>query len=87
MSHIDCSEDDYKLNLKIEVNNLLYKFEKEILSTRQVIPWAGTRVGPCYAVPQDQVVGGFEGMKKELLALLVRKYDVKPKLEGLAVHD
>ncbi len=75
------------LTLMIEVDDLLMKYRKEILDTKQVIPWAGTKVGPCYAVPQDQVVGGFEGLKKELLALLVRKYDVKPKLEGLAVHD
>jgi hypothetical protein len=45
----------------IEVDDLLMKYRKEILETNQVIPWAGTKVGPCYAVPQDQIVGGFEG--------------------------
>lgn len=81
------NQPDSQIILMIEVDDLLMKYRKEILDTKQVIPWAGTKVGPCYAVPQDQVVGGFEGLKKELLALLVRKYDVKPKLEGLAVHD
>ena len=73
-----------QITLMIEVDDLLMKYRKEILDTKQVIPWASTRVGPCYAVTSDQVVGGFEGLKKELLTLLVRKYDMKPKLKGLA---
>ena len=83
MSHR--SGDGYKLNLMTEVGDLLMEYRKQILDTNQVIPWASTRVGPCYAVPLDQVVGGFEGLKKKLLTLLVRKYDVKPKLDVLNV--
>lgn len=81
------NQPDPQLILMIEVHDLLMKYRKEILDTKQVIPWASTRVGPCYAVTSDQVVGGFEGVERELLTLLVRKYDVNPKLEGLNKHD
>lgn len=64
-----------KVQLASRINSLLLKYRNKILEHKQVIPWAGSKVGPCYAVSQDQLVGGFEDLQTELFNLL-RQYEI-----------
>ena len=64
-----------KVQLASKINSLLLEYRNKILEHKQVIPWAGSKVGPCYAVTQDQLVGGFEDLQAELFDLL-RQYEI-----------
>lgn len=64
-----------KVQLAADINFLIIKYRNKILEHKQIIPWASSKVGPCYAVTQDQVVGGLEDLQTEMFDLL-RQYEV-----------
>ena len=64
-----------KVILLAEIDELLLKHRHEILGGKQIVPWASSKLGPCYAVTQDAVVGGFERLKGDIINIL-RKYEV-----------
>jgi hypothetical protein len=59
-----------KLQFFMEVSNAVNSCRDEILATKQIIPWAGDRNGPAYAVTTRQVVGSLENLLTELRSLV-----------------
>jgi hypothetical protein len=69
-----------KLNPKVlllkEIRDAIWSHQDTIMSTKQVIPWAGTSVGPCYAVSTSVVGYELEQAINEIMETL-RKFNVE----------
>lgn len=66
---------DDKVKLYIEISNILDVHLNAIFAQKEIIPWAASRSGKCFAVTTSVVGHNIEEVKQEIIRTL-RSYEV-----------